>query len=311
VDRPGEYAFVEGRRAAVVLLPDAAGAVSIGQGRGGIDLGGASHVVIRNLAFENMTAVVGNVRSGVPIQNAVFKGEDIRIEGNRFSHLWMANGQGAISLRGVRGVTVERNSIETVAIGSGIRISKLSDAKVTGNTVRRVGRTGIMVMSVVGAEIQGNTISDIQGVHGNGLSVYLDNQNVRVVGNTVTGSTRPVTFHGGGKVTDNGLVFTCNLFVGTADSDAALTSWSSDEPIYRLSITGNVLLGGKMGARLSGSDRGVTVAGNLSNGIKTRGVGPGADWTMTDNKDVDFDAKASPSRLEELRRKTCTTAPGA
>jgi hypothetical protein len=310
VDRPGEYAFIEGRRAAVALLPEGANAVSIAAGRGGIDLHGASHVVVRGLAFENMMGLVGDIRTGVPIQNAMFKGEDLRIENNRFSRLWMGNGQGAITIRGVHGLRIEGNTIDTVAIGSGMRLAKLSDVTVVGNKVSRVGRTGIMLMSVVGADVRDNTIRDVQGVHGNGLSVYLDNQDIRIIGNTIIGSTRPATFHGGDKVSDNGLVFACNLFVGNAGSEAALQSWSSDHPMSRVTIERNVLLGGKMGARLSAADRDVTVKGNISNGINTRGE-QGADWKLSENRSVTADLGGPLDKLEGMRRQACGEHPGS
>ncbi|MBL8770981.1 MAG: right-handed parallel beta-helix repeat-containing protein [Phenylobacterium sp.] len=309
VDRPGEYAFIDDRRAAVIWLPEGAGAVSVASGRGGFDLRGASHVTIRGLGFENMMGVVGNVRTGVPVQNFLNKGEGVAVENNRFSRLWMGNGQGAITLRGIRGLTITGNAIDTVGVGSGVRLSNVSDVKMSGNSVRRVGRTGMMLMNVVGAEVAQNTITDVQGVHGNGLSVYLDNQNVRVVGNTIAGATRPLTFHGG-KGVENSLVFACNLLVGTKGSAAALTSWSSDKPVRGVSIERNVLVGGKMGAQLSGKDLAVTVRGNVSNGITTRGAA-GSDWTMADNRSIGGQAQAPPERLEALRRETCGDAAGA
>ena len=49
------------------------------------------------------------------------------------------------------------------------------------------------------ATVQRNVITDVLGVHGNGLSAYLDNQNIRFIANTVTDAKQPATFKGAGQ----------------------------------------------------------------------------------------------------------------
>lgn len=307
VDRPGEYVFIEQRRAAVVYLPPDSGALSIGSGRGGIDLRGKSHIEVRGLDFENMTGVKGNVRTGIPVATFAATGENVLIAQNRFRNLWLANGQGALTVRAVKGLRIEDNLIDTVALGSGIRLLRTSDVSISGNTVRRIGRTGIMLMDVVGAEVFRNTVSDVKGVHGNGMSVYLNNQNVRVRDNVIYEATRPATFHGGGKAPLNDLTFACNVFVGVADSDAALTSWSSQKPIVKLAIDRNVLVGGKVGARLSAADSDVTVTGNVTNGIATRGSNP-VNWNLDANRELGRSGARTAEGLKRLRPATCEPA---
>lgn len=288
IDQPGEYAFIDNRRAAVAQIP-ASSQVSVAEGRAGVSLNGKSHVVITGLTFENMNGVTGNVRAGGAVTNwALDGGRDVRIERNRFRNLWMPNGQGAVTVRGIQGLKVTDNVIENVGRGSGIRVQRAAQVLISGNRVRRVGRTGIMVMDVNGGQVLRNVVWDVKGVHGNAMSAYLDNRDIRIAENVVYDASRPMTFHGG-KVPQNGLIFSCNVFVASGNTDGAITSWSSKTPVVGLRIENNVLIGGKGGAKLSGIDQDVTITGNVSNGISVRGPSP-VGWSMTGNREIEGQA---------------------
>jgi hypothetical protein len=192
-----------------------------------------------------------------------------------------------ITLRQIDGLTISGNKIRSVHLGSGMRLSRSSNVRVTENSIIGVNRTGIMLMDVKGALVDRNVISDAKGVHGNGMSVYLGNQDVRVVANTITDATRPMTFHGDGPgVAVNNITIANNLFVGTPTSSSALMSWGKDT--RGVTIRDNVLLGGKFGLRLSEEDSDVVVERNILNGIALPKVQP-ASWELRGNREVRFD----------------------
>ena len=283
IDMPGEYAVLAGRRAVVAMLPQGSSTLTIANGRGGFDLAG-SNIVIRGLGFENMADDGKDIRTGVAIGNSRSTGSGIRIEGNSFRNLVMPKGQGAITLRKASDVIVSGNEIDTVAFGSGMRISgPASRIRIEENRIRRIGRTGIMLMAIDDALVTRNRISDVKGVHGNGLSAYLGNHNVRFVANTVTDAKQPATFHGdGGKSGDNNILFANNLFVATPDAIGALISWGGSTK--GVVIRNNVLLGGdKSALRLSPKDSGVVVTDNVVDGVIVTGEVP-AGWRFEDNR---------------------------
>lgn len=289
IDRAGEYAVLEGRRAAVVWLPPGANTVSVAHGRGGINLNGQSHIVVRNLAFENMADDGKDGRSGIAIGNRALGGTDIAIRDNRFRSFRMPLGQGPIILRNVERLAISGNDIEGVALGSGMRLSRASEVEITRNRIRRIGRTGIMLMDVRNGLIAENTVIDAKGVHGNGISAYLANRNLRFLANSVTEATRPMTFHGAREGAEpNELLLANNLFIATPDSSAAVSSWGDTRNVR---IRNNVMLGGKIGLLLSQQDRDVDVSNNIANGVSTRGPPP-ADWRIESNEEVAFEAVA-------------------
>ena len=290
VDRPGEYAFIEGRQAAVVFMPPTGKSVSVASGRGGINLNGMSNVVIRGLRFTNMADNGVSARSGIGITSQGKPAGAILIQDNSFEYFRMSLGQGAITLRQIDGLTISGNQIRSVSLGSGMRLSRSNNVQVMGNTIGSINRTGIMLMDVKNALVSHNVISDAKGVHGNGMSVYLGNEDVRIVANTITESTRPMTYHGDGTgTTVNNITVANNLFVGTPSSSSALTSWGKDT--RKVVVRHNVLLGGKFGLRLSQEDSDVIVAGNVLNGIALPKVQP-ESWELTANREVRFNPEA-------------------
>jgi parallel beta-helix repeat protein len=300
IDRAGEYAFVADRRAAAVFMPEGAKNVSTAAGRGGININGMSNVTIRHLGFANMADDGASVRSGIAITSQGKSAAAIRIDGNVFQHFWMPKGQGPITLRKIDDLTITGNQIRSVALGSGMRVSQSTNVKILDNSISSMNRTGIMLMGVENGLVARNTISDAKGVHGNGMSVYLGNRNVRVVANTVTDATRPMTFHGDGTgATMNDMVVANNLFIGTPESSAALTSWG--KTMRGITVRSNVLLGGKFGLRLAQTDREVLVEGNTLNGIAFIKPQPGA-WRFIDNLQVRYSPQARSSGARNFEK---------
>lgn len=284
IDQPGEYAVLPGGKAAVVMLPAGAGSVSIGSGRGGFIIKGGSNLVFRNLGFEKMSDGGKYAPNGVAIFADKVGTSNIVIENNRFRWFDMPRGQGPISLRGINDVRISGNKIDTISLGSGMRLTgPASHFVVENNEIRRLGRTGIMLMGLSDVTVQRNVISDILGVHGNGMSAYLDNHDIRVVANTVTNAKQPVTFHGNGQnaTRDTNILFANNLFISTPKAAGSLISWG--DWTRGVTIRNNVLLGGKTGLRMNAKDSGVVISDNVAAGLIIIGDQP-ADWRLAGNE---------------------------
>lgn len=286
IDQPGEYAWLPGRTAAVAMLPQATRIVSIASGRRGIDLGGrANHVVIRNLGFQNFADDGGDsLGAGVAVFQFAGQAGGLRIENNLFRDMYMRGGQGAIILKHVSDLVIKDNRIERIMLGSGMRLSGPAQrVRVEGNRISRIGRTAIMLMGIEDAVVIRNHISDVKGVHGNGLSAYRANHRVRFIANTVLDAKQPATFHGlEGDPVPNDLVFRNNLFTATPDGFAALISWGRT---LGVTIRDNVLVGGEAGLRLTPALENVTIRDNVLSGMVITGDDP-QGWTIAGNRYV-------------------------
>lgn len=283
VDQPGEFAVLADGKTAVAMLPTGATWVSVSSGRGGFKIAGASHLAFRNLTFENFADGGAGPPAGVAIFSDKPTTDGLLIENNRFRNFSSPAGQGPLIIRGASNLRVAGNLIETISLGSGMRLAGGSNYVIENNTIRRIGRTAIMLMGVDGALVQKNRITDIQGVHGNGVSAYLGNHNIRFLANTITNARQPATFQGAADkaTTDNDLLFANNLFVATPGALGSLISFAKQT--RGVTIRNNVLIGGKLGLRLDGRDTGVTIADNVVFGMAVAGGQP-SDWKLEGNE---------------------------
>ena len=315
LDAAGQYASIAPGKAVAWLRGGAA--PTIGNGRFAIDLAGRSNIVVRGFAFEHFAGGNGAVREGVGVLNTGRQSQGIAIVNNKFRNSSLFNGQGVITLRNVSELKITGNDIREIERGSGIRLSAAQDATIENNRIERVGRTGVALLGVANAIIRGNRLAQISGVHGNAITLYLNNRGALVEANTVTRSTRPMTFHGDKSATgpgDHNFVISNNVFVADADGVAALTSWGANT--RGVAITGNILIGPRAGIRLTPSDTGITIANNISSGLIITGARPG-DWRVGGEREINArnarQLEATLAQGGQLPADVCTTlkaAPG-
>lgn len=284
LDRPGEYIVLPGGQAAVAMLPAGVTAVSVATGRGGFELKGASDIAIRNLTFRHMSDG-GQLFGGIAVFSNRRGNAGLEVSGNRFRDMAMERGQGPITPRGMSRIRIHDNVIERIAGGSGIRLSgPASDVEIRRNLIRQVGRTAIMLMTVSDALVQENIVADVKGVHGNGMSSYLDNHRIRFIGNTVVDAKFAITFRGPapGKGTpgDGDIQFIDNLLAATPGALGSLVSWGGN--VRGVRIERNVMLGGRFGLRLNPALTDVTITGNSGTAPTPNSFGRG--WTVENNR---------------------------
>ena len=299
--REGEYGLLAGGRTAIIHMPASARSLSLSNGRGGIDLSGHSYVKVSRLAFENMADVAAGAFSGVAIVKSS-AGSDIVVEDNRFKNLRLQRGTGPLALNFITRLAIRNNDIHSIVFGSGMRLYKNTDVEIAGNTISRIGRTGIMLINSERVIVARNTITHARGIHGNALTAYQDNRNVRFVDNFIAEALRPVTIGHASAGLDNALTFERNVIVGTFDSLGAITSWGNARGV---TITDNLLLGGKAGLDLAASDTGIAAFGNVVSGptlVKHRPArkenAPGyipEGWRLGENRRIAFNLRGSPS----------------
>jgi len=283
IDQPGEYAVLTGGKAVVAMLSPGTADISAANGRGGFVIKGGSHLTFQNLTFERMSDGGGAAPAGVAIFSSHVGATDLKIQNNHFHWFDMPKGQGPIILRGFGDVRITGNVMDSIALGSGMRLAGPAEHFVIeDNRIHRFGRTGIMLIGVSDASVQRNTITDALGVHGNGMSAYADNHDIRFVANTVIGAKQPVTFEGSKKATqDTDLLFAHNLLIATPDATASLISWGANT--RGVTIRNNVLLGANTGMRLNATDTGVVAIDNVASGLIIIGERP-ADWQLSNNE---------------------------
>src|SRR5690606_36292976 len=87
------------------------------------------------------------------------------------------------------------------------------------NVIRKIGRTGIRLIETENIQISGNHLSDILGVHGNGISVYLKNRNILIADNILENVPFAFTYHGTGNVAEAHNMWLLNhVFMGRVRS---------------------------------------------------------------------------------------------
>lgn len=288
---PGRYLVLQPGVVLARLRPeDSARTLSIGNGRNAFNLSRQSHVTITGLHFRNFAGGRGSRRSGIPLASWHNGSEGIEISGNLIGPGLLEHGQGVVQVQGTIGLKLKANRIENVMFASGLRTAGVNrQMLVEGNVIRRIGRTALTLFSVEGAEVRGNVVADIRGIHGNGITAYLKNRDLLIEGNCVVMSPRPLTFHGNREPgVRNGITIRNNILVSDPDGQGGLLSWGAGTT--DVLIEGNVIAGPKLGLLLNQSDRNVRVIGNDATNISTRGPVP-SDWTLKDNSEsLDFQA---------------------
>ena len=286
VEKPGFYAVIAPGKAVIWLRGASTPAkLTIGSGRLGVNIAGRSDVVIRGFVFEHYVA--NEYGEGIQILNSGDVSSRAVIENNTFRQSSLYTGDGAIMIGKVDGARIVGNTFADLERGSGIRTPgrPLTNLQITGNTFRRLGQTGILAMGVKDLTISKNTMSDFYGIHGNGISTYMDNRKVLVSENRIVNSVRPMTFHGEDAATavnpgDHQMVIERNFFA--SPKAAALIGFGGMRDV---TIRDNVLIGPEQGLLLAPDDSRVVVTGNQTSGIHVKGSQP-SDWVMKDNGKV-------------------------
>jgi len=211
--RPGEYVVratpeADGRVKAFLMPLDekdlAAGKVTVSVRRVGFDVvGGASYVTIQGFRIQKMSGAGGGAESvGVRALDWNKETRNLVVRNNVLAWLRHAErGYGGVYIYKGRDCRVEDNQILECPLAMGILVGTSTNILVQNNTLRKVGAQCIWYMGVADSQIIGNTITDSQGTHANGISVYQGSSNILVKNNTVLDSNIAITTQRSSNVT--------------------------------------------------------------------------------------------------------------
>ena len=290
ISAPGQY-VVTSPGVAIVRVPQGA-TLQVGNGRGGFELRGRQHLAIRGFVFRHQTAA--NYNEGVSISRTGPKGSGLLIDGNLFQDQALLDGKGVMTLAGIDGVIVTNNIISNIEHGSGVRAGGVntSNILIAHNRFATLGRTGVAMLGVANSKIANNVFTNLRGIHGNGISLYLSNRRAEVVDNRIEATTRPMTFSGEANLRavpnsnsvppgNNDFLIERNIFVTPVPHSAALISWGANT--RSVTIKNNVLIGPITGFLANGSDSGIVYTENYSSGYSVYRE-PDSDWTIARNR---------------------------
>jgi Nitrous oxidase accessory protein len=96
---------------------------------------------------------------------------------------------------------VSHNSIHDSLISRGMLVNGSRGAQITNNLIYRINGTGIYFNAATNGLLHGNTVKEVIGIHGNGISVYGNSTNVIISANTVSNCTSLLTYEQSANLT--------------------------------------------------------------------------------------------------------------
>lgn len=272
IDAPGKYA-ISSKDGIAVFYPDGAAArpISIASHRPGIELSNAQNIVIRGFSFTNFASrsqeISRDMIAGTPILSTTSNTANVTITDNHINSFVLMTQQAGIRLAKATGVIIKRNSLTWGPYSTAIYVSdSKGPATIACNHISYVGRNGLRLLNMFQAELLGNKVEHLHGIHGAGVNLYLDNRLITMKGNIILDTHYPMTAKGnGGKpffadTTPPNMIISDNILHGTDPRRAAFSSWGTN--LHGLTFENNVLIHDKYAARLAGSEYDITFANN-------------------------------------------------
>ncbi len=188
IDTPGEFVFDELNKR-LYVWPRGNNInlrqYSIRNLHTGIVAGGVKNITIEGFIIQKfaMAIRVYDAIGGLVPENVIIKNNEAR---KLKSNNWYA-----IHVRAIN-ATIENNRVIDAYRAVGI-LAGGENVVLRNNFVSRASRQGIWFMGTRNSVIENNRVQDSRGTHANGISVYLNSENITVRNNFVTGSNMPFT----------------------------------------------------------------------------------------------------------------------
>jgi hypothetical protein len=286
IHRTNEFATLDKGARLVVMAPLAPGdrQVEISRRAAAFTLGEVSHLVIQGFDIQGFTGGDSDWGAGSALLSSGKPAADVSFQDNDVHDLTSWDGSGAVHVSNIARLSVTGNHFLRMWRGAGVMLGgKSQDIQIRGNSFDHIGRTGMLVIGARRVWIDRNRLTGLLAHHGNGLSIYLGNQDVLISNNQIGEATRAITFQGGGASAEpNRIVIRRNLIQAVGDEASAVQSWGG--PTLGVTIEGNVLLApaGGFALRLVDADQDLVVRRNLVAGMAVGGDPP-TSWILRDN----------------------------
>jgi len=149
-------------------------------------------------------------------------GPNIKIINCELSYLSSPAGMNSIRISSNNSI-ISNNIIQDNFVGRGI-IAFGDNVLVDNNIVRRIGGTGIWFSGTTNSKISRNIVSDMQGIHANGISVYSASNNAIVEKNLVENMVSLFTFEQSENITVKNNIFD-GYGIGTINEWGGMTGF--------------------------------------------------------------------------------------
>jgi hypothetical protein len=243
LDSPGEFA-VNRDTGTASLWPRTAGdpntnGLTHSVRRRGIYINGQSHLHIRGFSIQKMTSGAGEYSMGCAIVDRL-GGSNIAISDNEITRNYSQENEGAIRMYGTAtigtNILIEGNRIFENPHNSGI-LATIHDSIVRNNTLHTNGATSIDFYACARSQMLGNTVAGGQGVHANGLTLYLGCRDCTVAGNTVSDGRIALTTQSATNI-----LVAYNILHTAEDAYTAIDWGSAADPSTGIRNFNNVLI---------------------------------------------------------------------
>ncbi|HSA15203.1 MAG TPA: right-handed parallel beta-helix repeat-containing protein, partial [Spirochaetota bacterium] len=189
----------------------------------GIDVNTRSNAAIQGFEVRNHCGT--GLRDGVgigTISAAHIASYNLTIKDNYITHNrkgGSSGGYGGIFIGECYGTLVEGNEIVDNPRQAGIFFGGGARITARDNIITRSGGTSLRFYGVEESRMTGNTITDSNGSHANGITLYLGCKNILVANNRVLDSGSPITFQ------DSGNLWFVNNLVDACDRESNVNEW--------------------------------------------------------------------------------------
>ncbi|MFO7656622.1 MAG: right-handed parallel beta-helix repeat-containing protein [Bacteroidales bacterium] len=232
IDQPGEYYFDERPETdgthKVVLYPRNPSniinnKITCFTKQFGIDINDESYLTIEGFEVRHFAGSELTHGVGIGTVTAAYKeNTEIIIRNNKiYRNVHATGGYGGIYLSNCKNSIIENNEIFECMMMRGIFCPGDSNLIVSGNSLRKVGGTGMTLYTAKDCRVFNNTISDGHGTHDNGMTFYLGCERILVYNNIVTNYNNTLTFQA-----SKDLVFVNNIFDGANNVSYVVACWS-------------------------------------------------------------------------------------
>jgi parallel beta-helix repeat protein len=233
----------------------------IGARADGFIINGANHVTVKGFAIRGQSGHAHAVRSEGTTSH-------LTIEGNQIRHLRssLADRNSAISLSQTSDFTITGNEISENVRSMGVMVTKSQRGVFANNTLKRNGDTQVDFYTCRDVKVTGNVINEANGHHSNGLTFYLDNQNILVENNRVT-CHRPITFH-----SIEGITIRNNVLDAEGQGNC-ISIWANAKGSNKITIEQNTMVNAQKDSFQAGIFRGdakslnVVIRNNIIDGL--------------------------------------------
>lgn len=189
MDKKGEY-FYDNKNNVIYMMPyeNKNSTVSYSIREVGFNIS-ASNIIVRGFVIEKNGSIdtVGRVGVGIKIsgKNKIKPVHNIVIDGNVLRKHKAMDKTGVIMVLHGNNIQIINNIIQASSPNRGVLVMNSNNIITKNNIIKNVSGTGIAYFSVNNSRIEGNTISNIRGVHANGISIYMGSTNNYIFNNCV------------------------------------------------------------------------------------------------------------------------------